>query len=135
MWESRFFVFTGGDFTVYRIDFYRDENGVSELQEFIDFLWDASPRSKDAHIQYEQIALQIKLLCEKGTNLPSKYTKHIDENIWELRPGKNRILYFCWLDDTFVLLHYFQKKTEKTPVKEIERAKRERDEYIRRHKQ
>ena len=119
---------------MYKIDFYKDEDGKSELKNFIDYLWEASATSKDAHIQYEQISLQIKLLCEKGTNLPTQYTKHITEDIWELRPGKNRILYFCWLDDKFVLLHYFQKKTEKTPTQEIERAKRERDEYIRRHK-
>ncbi|HEY5555635.1 type II toxin-antitoxin system RelE/ParE family toxin [Acetobacterium sp.] len=26
-------------------------------------------------------------------------------------------------DDTFILLHYFHKKTQKTPVKEIAKAK------------
>ncbi|MBR0035305.1 MAG: type II toxin-antitoxin system RelE/ParE family toxin, partial [Synergistaceae bacterium] len=65
----------------------------------------------------------------------AKYTKHIDEDIWELRPGKNRILYFCYLDDVFVLLHYFRKSTDKTPRQEIERAKAERDDYVRRHKE
>ena len=118
---------------MYKIDFYRDKDGRSELQEYIDFLWYASPKSKDAHVQYEQISLQIKLLQENGTNLPAKYTKHLEEDIWELRPGKNRILYFCYIDDTFILLHYFQKKTEKTPRREIEKAKRERDEYVRRY--
>lgn len=62
---------------MYKIDFYRDKDGKSELQEYIDSLWNASPKSKDAHVQYEQISLQIKLLQEKGTNLPSKYTKHL----------------------------------------------------------
>ncbi|MBQ6982079.1 MAG: type II toxin-antitoxin system RelE/ParE family toxin [Synergistaceae bacterium] len=32
------------------------------------------------------------------------------------------------------MLHHFRKTTEKTPRREIERAKRERDDYIRRHK-
>ena len=33
-------------------------------------------------------------------------------------------------EDTYVLLHQFRKKTQKTPKSEIEQAKRERDDYI-----
>ncbi len=33
-------------------------------------------------------------------------------------------------DDTFVLLHHFRKKTQKTPQREIEKAKMERDDWI-----
>lgn len=119
---------------MYKIDFYRDENGRSELLDFIRTLLLSSETNKDARIQYDKIYSQIELLRERGTNLPAKYTKHIEEDIWELRPGKNRIFYFCWIDDTFVMLHYFRKTTEKTPRREIERAKHERDEYIRRCK-
>ena len=36
----------------------------------------------------------------------------------------NRMLFFYWKDDTFVLLHYFVKKTQKTPDREIEQAPR-----------
>lgn len=32
--------------------------------------------------------------------------------------------------DTFVLLHQFRKKSQKTPRREIARAKAERDEYL-----
>ena len=31
----------------------------------------------------------------------------------------------AWLDGSFVLLHHFVKKTQKTPRREIEKAKRE----------
>ena len=120
---------------MYRIDFYKDENGESELLDFIDSLRIRSGSNKDARIQYEQIFSQINLLMEHGTNLPANITKHIDEDIWELRPGHNRVLYFCYIDDMFVLLHHFRKKTDKTPRREIERAKAERDEYVRRSKQ
>ncbi|MBQ5845853.1 MAG: type II toxin-antitoxin system RelE/ParE family toxin [Selenomonadaceae bacterium] len=30
----------------------------------------------------------------------------------------------------FVLLHHFRKKTQKTPMSELEKAKRERNDYI-----
>lgn len=37
---------------------------------------------------------------------------------------------FISKNDTFVLLHQFRKKTQKTPKREIERAKTERDDYL-----
>ena len=119
---------------MYRIDFYRDKNGVSDVEDFIDSLREKYDTSKDARIQYEQIMYQLKFLRKAGTNLSAHITKHIEGDIWELRPGHNRVLYFCYLDDMFVVLHHFRKKTDKTPKREIDRAKAERDDYIRRHK-
>lgn len=56
--------------------------------------------------------------------------KHIEDDIWELRPGNNRVFYFFYGEDgKFVLLNHFKKKTQKTPRREIERAKAERDDY------
>jgi phage-related protein len=57
-------------------------------------------------------------------------TNHLEDDIWELRPGNNRVLYFYHKDDTYVLLHQFRKKTQKTPRREIEKAKAERDDWI-----
>jgi len=37
--------------------------------------------------------------------------------------------FFCDKND-FVLLHSFRKKTQKTPRREIEKAKSERDDYL-----
>lgn len=34
--------------------------------------------------------------------------------------------------DTFVLLHHFRKKSQKTPKREIDRAKSEREHYLQR---
>ena len=72
----------------------------------------------------------IQLLEDNGTILPENVAKHIEENIWELRPGNNRIFYFYYADNTFILLHSFRKKTQKTPRREIEKAKTERNDYI-----
>ncbi len=38
--------------------------------------------------------------------------------------------HFYHKDDTYVLLHQFRKKTQKTPHREIEKAKAERDDWI-----
>ncbi len=53
-----------------------------------------------------------------------------ESEVWELRPGNNRIFYFYFKDDIFVLLHHYRKKSQKTPSREIEKAKAERDDYI-----
>ena len=42
----------------------------------------------------------------------------------------HRILYFAFTGRKFVLLHGFTKKTEKTPVREIEIAVRRMEEYL-----
>lgn len=67
--------------------------------------------------------------------MPSNVTKHIEDGIWELRPGNNRVFYFFYEDDIFVLLHAFRKKTQKTPRREIEKAKNEREDYLSRKEQ
>lgn len=38
------------------------------------------------------------------------YAKHLDGDIWELRPINDRILFTGWVDGAFVLLHSFIKK-------------------------
>ena len=78
---------------------------------------------------YAIIVLDI-LLSLNGTFLPDSITKHLTENIWELRPGANRIFYFYCDNDTYVLLHHFRKKSNKTPRREIDKAKAERDDYL-----
>ena len=54
-------------------------------------------------------------------------------DIWELRPLDNRIMYAYWKDNTFVLLHYFNKKTKKTPKSEIQIAKNNLKDFLERN--
>lgn len=114
----------------YTIDFYYDKNGESDIYNLFKDLEKKSSKNKDARIQYRQLLLYIELLSKNGNNLPDDVIKHIEDEIWELRPGKNRVLYFFYKDNKYVLLHHFIKKTQKTPKREIERAKREMADYI-----
>lgn len=91
-----------------------------------------SKSSKDARIQYKQAILQIQLLEKNGTHQPPDNVKHIEEGIWEIRPGHNRVFFIHISNGKFVLLHHYRKKTQKTPKREIIRAKSERDDYMRR---
>lgn len=117
---------------MFRVEFYETADGISELWDFLDGLQKKSLTSKDARVQHKQIAQYIQLLADHGTRLGENITKHLEDGIWELRPGNNRVLYFFHRDNTFVLLHQFRKKTQKTPRREIEKAKTERDDWIRR---
>ncbi len=115
---------------MYNIEFYENANGESDLWNFIESLRLKAAKNKDFRIQYKQIILYIELLQQNGTRLPDNITKHIDEDIWELRPGNNRVFYFYKKENTFILLHHFKKKSQKTPKREIERAKSERNDYL-----
>jgi phage-related protein len=117
---------------MYTVEFYEKADGSSEVWDFLENLRIKADSNKDARIQYRQISLYIDLLQNNGTRLSENITKNIEGNIWELRPGNNRVFYFYFRENTFVLLHQFRKKSQKTPKREIEKAKAERDDYIRR---
>lgn len=117
---------------MYSIVFYADKNGYSELKEELLRLTKKASNDKDARIQLKQIVYSIELLKNQGINLPVSVAKHISGEIWELRPGNNRILYFYFENNTFVLLHMFRKKSQKTPKTEIEKAERECADYKKR---
>lgn len=115
---------------MYTVEFYETADGRSELWEFLEDLRARSAHNKDARIQFKQISLYIQLLQDNGTHLNENITKHLENGIWELRPGNNRVFYFFYEQDTFVLLHQFRKKSQKTPRRELEKAKAERADYL-----
>ena len=114
---------------MYNIVFYEDKNGFSELNDELMELAKKADSNKDARIQFKQITLYIELLKNQGTKMSPNITKHLEGEIWELRPGFNRVLYFYFENNTFVLLHMFRKKTQKTPKSEIEKAQKECNDY------
>lgn len=120
---------------MYTVEFYENAKGESDVWDFLEELRIKAETNKDARIQYKQISFYIQLLQDNGTRLPDNITKHIDDGIWELRPGNNRVLYFFFKNNTFVLLHHFRKKTQKTPRPEIEKAKTERADFLSREEQ
>lgn len=117
---------------MHKVVYYEDIHGESELYNQMIELAKKADSVKDCRIQLRKITLYIDLLSQAGLRLPKKVAKHIKDEIWELRPGNNRIMFFCHIDDTFVLLHMFRKQTQKTPNREIEKAFREMNDYINR---
>jgi len=81
---------------------------------------------KDSRIKLNKINDYIQALSVYGTEqLSENYVKHLEGAIWELRPLRDRILFAGVVDGKYVLLHQFMKKTQKTPAREIKKAKNE----------
>ena len=115
---------------MYTVEFYETRDGQCPVWEFLENLRIKSVSNKDARIQHKQASLYIELLQQNGTRLNDNITKHLEDGIWELRPGNNRVFYFFYENNTFVLLHQFRKKSQKTPKREIKKAKSERIDYL-----
>ena len=84
--------------------------------------------------QKEQEKVKYGLLLLKSLErVPTKFVKHIREGIYELRTEYNSNIFrvFFIFDDgnVVVLFNGFQKKSQKTPEKEIETAIRIKGEY------
>ncbi|MDR1872887.1 MAG: type II toxin-antitoxin system RelE/ParE family toxin [Deltaproteobacteria bacterium] len=94
------------------------------MKELLTKLFENSATSKDAHVQHQKILRYINTLeCSDSVTLIGEpKVKHITLELWELRPTPYRIFFFCHKDNKIVLLHYFIKKTQKTPPNEITRA-------------
>lgn len=115
---------------MHKVHFYRDRNGKEPVAEYIAAL--AQKKDKDSRIKLNKIRDYVKILSENGTQAGEPFIKHLDGEIWELRPLRDRILFIGWVNGSYVLLHQFVKKTQKTPAREIEKAKRELADIIER---
>lgn len=79
--------------------------------------------------------LQILRIIEEVEVVPKNHLKHLDgtNGLFEIRVifGSNIFRVFCFFDEgkLIVLLSGFQKKTQKTPKREIDKAVKLMDEY------
>lgn len=115
----------------WQVEYYKKENGHIPVLDYL--------LSLDAKIRAKAVS-EIELLEKHGYNLREPYVKSIKgaqyKGIFELRvkcaSDISRIFYFAYCQKTFVLLHGFTKKTDKTPKRELERALRYKEDYERR---
>jgi len=75
-------------------------------------------------------------LITVADRIPQKFFRHITgtEGLYEIRIEFNSNIYriFCCFDEgkVIVLLNGFQKKTQKTPLQEIDKALKMKEEYF-----
>ncbi|MBW0176693.1 type II toxin-antitoxin system RelE/ParE family toxin [Sediminibacterium sp.] len=79
--------------------------------------------------------LWVLKIIEDIDRIPELYFKHLEntDGLYEIRvqSGSNIFRIFCFFDNNNIVVvgHGFQKKTQKTPYKEIERAEQIKREY------
>lgn len=93
---------------------------------FDDFLKSLSEKEREK-VDYGLVLLKTQ------DRLPVKFVKHIKEGLYELRTEYNGNIYrvFFIFDEgkIVVLFNGFQKKSQKTPVNEITKALKIKEEY------
>ena len=108
------------------IHFYRMDSGCCPVEEFLDSL---APKQAQKVVWVLQLIEEINIV-------PIQYFKKLvnTDDIWEVRiqSGSNiyRILGFFDDNNLVVLNHAFQKKTQKTPKKEITLAEERKKDYL-----
>jgi phage-related protein len=95
---------------------------------FLHFLHKQKPKVKEK-------ILWTFMVIETVEKIPSEYFKHIEgtDGLYEIRVqfGNDIFRIFCFFDNgsLVVLANGYQKKSQKTPKKEIEKALKIKDEY------
>ena len=115
-------------FSVYALE---KDDGSCDIAELLDTSY--SNNKEDENLRAAMVR-RIEGIA-KG-NLPISNVHHsIDEGIWQISSGKYRLLYFFDAGRRITCTHYFIKEKDKTPRKEIGKAKKHRDNYFRAKKE
>ena len=105
----------------YEVEYVKLENDEKPFEKFI-----LNLTLKERAKIFETINYFLEL---KNNNLPikEKLSKHLEDGIFELRTYLSdkiaRTLYFYQKGAKIIITHGFIKKTQKTPSREIEKAK------------
>ena len=112
---------------MFRVTFYKTEDGRKPAGEFVNSL---DELGKAAVVE------AIQALADEGNGLRPPKSKHLVENLFELRirdrSNAYRMIYFFIVGEEIIVTNGFTKKTQKTPPSEIELAKKYRDDFLKR---
>ena len=102
---------------VLRVIFYRSESGIEPVREWLKAL-----RKEDRKAVGEDIKT-----AQFGWPLGMPLVRKIEKDLWEVRSNITDGIartFFTVEKDTLVLLHGFVKKVQKTPLNELQTARR-----------
>jgi phage-related protein len=113
----------------WNLEFYVDERGRSPVEEFLDGL-DQKTRAR--------FAWSMEQLRSRNIRAREPLVRHLEGDLWELREESAtnvyRVVYFFFTGRRIVLLHGFQKKSQRTPRGELETARRRQGLFLAREK-
>ncbi|MCM1305869.1 MAG: type II toxin-antitoxin system RelE/ParE family toxin [Bacteroides sp.] len=107
---------------MYDIEFYQTSNGKIPAIEYLKELDRTGCRKEK-----DKIETYINMLANIGDKLliNKNVAKHLENGIYELRPGRYRVLYAKLNPDKYVILHIHLKRDKKEQNNEIKKAYKE----------
>jgi phage-related protein len=119
--------YNGGEH-MYEVEYYTTDSGNIPYEDYKIEL-----AKKNKILEIAQMEMAITHLKQYGFDISKKIggkmIKALREGVFELRPGGNRVMFFHFNGNRFVILHAFQKTTNKTPNHEIDLAIKEKKKY------
>ena len=107
------------------VEFYTTEDGQNPVRDFLVTL------DKKTQVRFAWSIEQLRL---RNIQARPPLVKHLEGKLWELREESNtniyRVIYVFFTEQRIVFLHGFQKKTQKTPRREIDIALTRLEQYI-----
>jgi phage-related protein len=111
-------------------EFYVGPNGERPVEGFLDSL-DSMTR---ARFRWSMEQLRVRNIKAR-----EPLVKHLEDKLWELREESStniyRIIYVFFKGRRIVFLHGFQKKTQKTPARELDIAKSRLADFVHRERE
>lgn len=109
----------------WKVEFYKVPSGNSPVLEWF--------KSQEPKIK-AKFGRIFDLLQEQGTAVGKPYVAPLANKLYEIRIEQDtniyRTLYFAYTGKRFILLHGFQKKTQKTPKKELDLAQERMNAFL-----
>lgn len=99
----------------FEVFYYVDEKGKAPVRDYL-YALPENERGK--------VYAFLKYLSECGYQMRRPFADALGgkTSLYELRPGRHRVLYFFYMREKIILLHAFMKKTDAIPERDIETA-------------
>jgi phage-related protein len=104
---------------IFVINYWQNPSGKAPVEKYIDNIHNKEERA--------EILATLNGIQQHGTDAVGVDFRQIDGKLWELKirthGNQHRIFYVVLQRNEMILLHAYLKKTQRTPVNEIETAK------------
>lgn len=115
--KKDYVIYIGDAFT---IELYKDEKGKSVSLEYFEKLT----------LEQKKKAFRLfKLMGDMGEIFNIEQFRHEGDQIYAFKPHPDRFLCFFYQENKIIVTNAFQKKSQKLPMAEKERALRYRESY------
>ena len=111
---------------VFQLEWYFDENGESQSLEYFTEL---------SEQQQLKFLFLVKRICDFGKISNKEQFRNEGDKIYALKPQPDRFLCFFFTGKKIIITNAFQKKTQKLPTNQKEKAIKYMNDFIQRHEE